>query len=57
MEVAQFLDSLGRDDRYAGQIAHVRKMGVRDGVFQTPQEPLPETLHRVLTDSGVEGRL
>ena len=54
MEVAQFLDSLGRDDRYAGQIAHVRKMGVRDGVFQTPQEPLPETLHRVLTDSGVE---
>ncbi len=54
MEVGQFLESLGRDERYAGQIAHVRKMGVREGLFQTPQRPLPETLHRVLSESGVE---
>ncbi len=54
MDVAAFLDSLGRAPFYDGQLAHVEVLTERPGKFAAPETPLPPALTRLLAGRGIE---
>jgi DEAD/DEAH box helicase domain-containing protein len=54
MDVARLLERMRSRPDYAGQLAHVEISPARAGRFASPKKPLPEAIHRVLEERGVE---
>src|SRR5690606_37204208 len=54
MDVARFLAQIQHDDRYRGQLAHLRVLDPRPGVYAEPSSPLPEPLIAWLAGQGIE---
>lgn len=54
MDVAALLERMQSRTDYAGQLVHVEELPEREGKFDEPRTPLPESLQRLLASKGIE---
>lgn len=53
MSVADFLDLIGENERFARYISHIKKIDGREAVYRIPKTPLPPSITRYLTRTGI----